>query len=248
MVDAVTALPPTAPTVALDGWSLKSLRRVGTLCAWLASEPAATSLDLRASELAVEGAAALGAALKSNRRLARLALPREAVLPVQQLLGHEPVAALRLARGKIGAVAGCLLAKLLSFNVAATSLDLSHNMLGQRADAACVVLAEAVMRTAPPLGRLQTLLLRSNYVGKEGALALASAAASASSTLHTLDLRDNEIGSEAAREMADALSPPVGGALCLTRLRLSGNPMDGAAASHLKERLGLTAPTLVVEV
>ena len=141
-------------------------------------------------------------------------------------------------------------------------------MLGQREDAACLAIADAV-RAQPTL--LATICLRANYIGREGATALVNAARS-NAVLRMLDLRDNEISGDVVRELAGILSappPPTQPAkgmanghkipgmpssdacawrIGLTSLRLKGNPVDAPAAAYFKERLSRTCPTVTIDI
>ena len=261
--ETVHMLPPGAVSVTLAGWSLKSAHRVDMLCAWLIAGPAAKLVDLRASELPLEGSARLGAALRANHTVEKVIVQREAALPVQEASGHTPVAALNLTRRKLGAVAGCVLAELIAFNPALESLALDYNMLGQRDDAACLAIAGA-LRATPT--RLRTLSLRGNYIGLEGFVALVHAAAH-NAVLTYLDLRDNEIGNDAAQALVERLgrqstacgatsgsaatpmaTPQTKARGGLTTLRLKGNPIEATVAAGLKVELSSTFAAIAVDV
>ena len=258
--EVVRMLPPLAPQISLAGWSLKSSQRVGTFCVWLLAEPAAKSIDLRQCEVPLEGVARIGAALRSNRTIERVIVPREASLPVQEASGNKPTAALDLTRCKLGAVAGCILAELVAFNSCIEKLHLDHNMLGQRNDAACLAIADA-LRARPT--RLRALTLRANYIGGEGALALVSATAQ-NALLTLLDLRDNEIGGDAVPKLvehlgeantadtraanAGAVSGTATKLFGLRSLRLKGNPIDSQGVALLRVELGRTCPALCVDI
>ena len=234
VLESLAVLPVHEPRVDLGGWSLKSPERVQMLCQWLHSSPAAKTLDLsRCHGLALEGARCLGAALRHNRVLETMTLGTNASLPVQQLLGHAPVRTLNLAHRNYGALAGCVISELIVLNTVLEVLDLSSNMLGQRADAGCIALSD-VLRAQPSL-RLSTLKLAKNYIGDTGALALAEALTH-NLTLHTLDLSANEISLAAALELAAKL---LANANPVQRLRLRGNGIDAAAAAELVHRNGL---------
>ena len=244
--------------VDLGDWSLRRAGRVETLCLWLQSEPAATALDLRRADPSLVGAASIGAALRANFTLNTVTVAREATLPVQRLSGHQPIAALRLSRERFGAVAGCVLSELIAFNHGLTSLDLSHNMLGQRDDAACIALGAALM--ARP-AQLQQLKLGSNYIGLRGAVAIAEAFAR-SPVLCSVDLSANEIGGEQPLErLAHALGKAMASAAATAAARgtddrpsppprafiLRDNQIDQAAATLLRQCLA-AVPALRIDL
>jgi len=237
---ALAKLPACEHKIDLGSWSLRSAERVQMLCLWLQSNPAAETLDLSRCELPLRGGGAIGAALRENATLQHLVLGPNVRLPVQELSGKTPVRALNLARRKYGALAGCVLSELVAFNSVIETLDLSANMLGQRSDAGCIALGDA-LKVHP--SRLHTLKLANNYIGDVGALALIDALAH-NSTLQTIDLSGNEIGSAAAIELCTRL---LGRTNSIRRLCLSGNGIDAAAAaSQLKHKLGLTG--LILEL
>lgn len=145
VISSLAVLPANEPTVCLRKWSLRSPQRVQTLCVWLESQTVTNFLDLADSDLTLEGASVIGAALRRNRILQSLRLTRDsAELPVQELTGHVPIVALNLSRKRLGALAGCLLSELIACNSTIETLDLSANMLGQRADAACHAISDAL--------------------------------------------------------------------------------------------------------
>ena len=77
--------------------------------------------------------------------LQSLRLTRDAAeLPIQELIGHMPISKLNLSRKRLGALAGCLLSELIACNSTIETLDLSANMLGQREDAACHAISDAL--------------------------------------------------------------------------------------------------------
>jgi len=112
-------------------------------------------------------------------------------------------------------------------------------MLGQRSDAGCIALGDA-LKARP--SKLHTLKLAHNYIGGVGALALADALAH-NGTLRTLDLSANEIGSAAALEL---LSRLLAHANPVQRLRLQGNGIDAQAAAEMRRKLGSTG--LAIEI
>ena len=56
----------------------------------------------------------------------------------------EVISKLNLSRKRLGALAGCLLSELIVCNSTIETLDLSANMLGQREDAACHAISDAL--------------------------------------------------------------------------------------------------------
>jgi len=235
MIDCVAELPAQQPVVALHGWRLASSRRVDTLCAWLRSEPATTTLELVNCGLQLDAAAAIGSALRANSTLERLVLSGDCTLPVQTLSGRQPQASVSMSRRMLGALAGCILSELVAFNASLTTLDLSHNKLGQRDDAAVLAIANAVRSQRAKAAKLTSLILRSNYIGGRGVQALADALAH-NQTLRLLDLSSNEIEVADALGLASRISQPQ--SRCrLTELRLGGNRIDAAAAAAVTNQL-----------
>jgi len=235
IIECVAELPAQQPVVTLHSWRLASSRRVDTLCAWLRSEPAATTLELANCGLQLEAAAAIGSALRANRKLERLVLSHECTLPVQALSGRQPQPSVSMSRRMIGALAGCILSELVAYNTSLTTLDLSHNKLGQRDDAAVIAIANAVHTQVATSAKLTTLILRSNYIGGRGVRALADALTH-NQMLRLLDLSSNEIEVADALELGIRISQPQ--SQCrLTRLRLGGNRIDAAGAAAVTNQL-----------
>ena len=248
MLTAVAALPPRALVVTLStDWSLRLPDRVKTLCDWLRSGPAATTLDLSAAELPLEGSAALGAALRGNPTLLTLKLPRDAKLPIQELSGRNASSIcgsqtkLNLSRRKLGAAAGCVLGELLAFNGTLETLDLSFNMLGQRNDIACFAIADALK--AEP-ARLKSISLRANYIANAGGHAIAQAVAQ-NSIIQDVDLSANEIDDKAVEGLLEVLQR-VKPALKL--LRLNENLINAAASRDIRVELSFAVPALTVKI
>jgi len=243
MVRAASVLPPSSTSVSLtaSGWSLsKSAERVETLCLWLKAEPAAKELDISSAELPLRSADALGAALRGNGTLEHLTLARGASLPIQELTGRTPTRSVKLSRRKLGAVAGCVLAELIALNPSLESLDLSSNMLGQRNDAACFAIADA-LKAQPP--KLSSLSLKGNYIGKEGAIAIADALTH-NTILRMVDLSSNEIGVDAVEGLRKSLKHA---STSLKTLRLKGNQIDDVSAKWLRSQLMTEVPTLSID-
>jgi len=226
VISSLTMLPANEPAVCLRKWSLRSPQRVQTLCVWLESQTVTRSLDLSDCDLSLDGATVVGAALRRNRVLQSLRLTRDAAeLPIQELTGHMPISKLNLSRKRLGALAGCLLSELIACNSTIETLDLSANMLGQREDAACHAISDA-LKARP--ARLKTLKLAKNYIGDAGARALADGLCQCA-TLHTVDLSSNEIGAAAALEIAGKLQHHG----TIRTLQLQGNGIDKQTADQL---------------
>jgi Ran GTPase-activating protein (RanGAP) involved in mRNA processing and transport len=202
---------------------------VTTLCIWLKSEPDIHTLDLSGCQLTLDGGRTIGATLRDNQVLKNLKWSHEAPpLPVQELSGRLAKAKLYLCRFRLGALAGSIVSELLIANASLSHLDLSCNMLGARADVACLALGTAI-RAQPP--RLVSLSLTKNYIGDAGALALADAIAH-NSVLRKLDLSFNEIGERGMRHIATRL-----GNTHINALGLRGNPVEVAVARYITELL-----------
>ena len=258
VIEALAFLPVNVPVVDLSSWSLKNADRVHTLCLWLQSEPSATELSLSKSDLQIEGACAIGAALRNNGTVQTLRLSRDSALPVQLLSGRSQTSAINLSRKGLGALAGCVLSELIAFNPFLETLgmhhvrirhtpdafnrnlraahtmpaDLSANMLGQRFDAAVHAISDAI-KASP--SRLTTLKLARNYIGDEGALTLVEAL-SHNSIIRHLDLSSNEISSNAALQFCAKLlsyheSP--NSSMSLYTITLRGNGIDEQTAAEV---------------
>ena len=129
-------------------------------------------------------------------------------------------------------------------------------MLGQRDDAACFAIADA-LRAQP--SRLRSINLKANYIGEKGALALAAAVLK-NAVLQVLDLSANEIGAAGVQQMSDliAASPasaassggtsvgPCG--LRTLRLQANGGALPGGVAIAIREKLSRTRPYLAIEL
>jgi len=152
---------------------------VDTLCASLARNSAATSLDLRGCAVGERGCDQLAAMLHANQALRSLSLEWNA-------LGDAGVAA--LAPG-------------LAANMTLTALDLRNCRLGP---AGARALAET-LGASGALSALSTLDLQWNKVGDEGARALAQMARQQRRIVR-MELTGNRVPDAALREVMDALS------------------------------------------
>ena len=133
-----------------------------------------------------------------------------------------------------------MLAELIALNPSLESLDLSSNMLGQRNDAACFAIADA-LKAQPP--KRSSLSLKGNYIGKEGAIAIADALTH-NTILRMVDLSSNEIGVDAVEGLRKSLKHV---STSLKTLRLKGNQIDDVSAKWLRSQLMTEVPTLSID-
>ena len=135
----------------------------------------------------------------SDRSLCRARGPWRS--QVQELSGLRALGKVSLSRKWLGPLDGIVIAKLIMQNSSLVELDLSHNLLGQRNDAAIIALGEAFGKNPPALRRVN---LAKNYVSFEGAKAL-SKALPTNNVLRELNLGQNEIDGPSAILLCQAL-------------------------------------------
>lgn len=116
--------------------------------------------------------------------------------------------------------------------------------LGQRSDLGVKAICEHLLRAQPT--SLSTLDLSRNYVGPDGALALADTLP-LNCCLRTLDLSRNDIDGAAAAALGQSLLRNG----TLTRLALGRNDIDAESACRIKHALSArsaSAPRVCVEL
>ena len=140
-------------------------------------------------------------------------------LPVKKLKGTDPVEMLDLSGKNLGVASAVVIASLISFNGALTSLDLSSNQLcGIDDDGKGQYNAEGITAIADALGALTSVDLRGNWLGDEGWGAIfAAICGNKDSKIMSMDVSGENIGPAGVKLIAEALRTSVAGALTEVR-------------------------------
>ena len=148
--------------------------------AFLSGRLTLTLLNLQCNDIGPKGAKALANALASGEVALRFITLDTLALPVGQLRGTEPVEMLDLSSKGLGVLSAILIAKLIEYNTALTSLDLNNNAIGAPGTQA---LMEAL---ASGRAVLTSLNLFGNCIGNDGVVAIADALQSGESVFNLL--------------------------------------------------------------
>ncbi|EOD32716.1 hypothetical protein EMIHUDRAFT_230507 [Emiliania huxleyi CCMP1516] len=194
---------------------------VGTVVAWMKSEPSAlTSLKLDWGKACGRVREAVLGVVRTTRSLVALSVGEDGAMPLNplQLNGREAVTSLDLSSKKLGPGSAAVVAAGLSVNGVLTNLNLYGNEIG---DEGATAIAEALRGNEV----LTTLVLCYNDIGPTGATAIAEAL-QGNAVMTNLVLMGNHIGDEGAAALASALR--VNGVL--TSLDVSYNFLTQEAA------------------
>jgi GTPase SAR1 family protein len=189
------------------------------IVAELPSNTTLVNLKLVFSKMEAEDAAALGAALESNRTLTRLSLLDDmmddgAASIARALRANSTLVRLDLLRCSIGPTGASSIAAGLELNSSLTHLNLSRNSIGS--DGAASIAAALRLTTA-----LVHLDLSGNSIGDTGVAPIGQALGENHSLTH-LNLSNNDIATAGAQIIADGVQSNT----MLRFVNLDANPVS----------------------